>query len=1103
MSRTGLFAAALAALLVVLGWSRLRFDTEVLALLPPDLPTVQALERHQRHFAGTQDLIVTLQGDDPEVVSAAAREIAEALRTDSGRVERVVWLAPWEERPDLTAELVAAAWLNAPTSAVVELANRLESGPLASRLEEAKQTLATSLSAMDVARAGYDPLGLGEVPGLPAAGQDEGPRFASEDGRYRILWVTPTSEHLGLERSKRWLDWVGSEIRTWQGARSERATIRWRLTGGPAIAAEVARGMERDMVGSVLGTALVIALLFGWAHRRWRPLLWIFLLLTATLGVTLGLGGLIFGRINSVSLGFAAILLGLVVDYGLVLYQEARALGTGDARTLRRSVGRGVVWSAITTSAAFATVTWSGIPGLVQLGALVALGSLVGAGMMLAFCVPPWMPVATSSRLSPGPPAAPVRHPGARFGWAGWLTGTLVLAGVAVLAARGLPRLDPTAAPLRPLKSEAYGALEEMRERLGGSTPDPWWLVAEGSTEAEVASKLREAERILGKPETETREQGRRLLSWQLPTGLWPDPERQRSNVGHLAAIGAAKERLRRDLEANGFSAEAFRYAEILIGIWERAGATGGVFWPTHEMSDWVVSQVASRGPEGFLALGILRPDQGTGVPSTVAELRAAGLSVGGWDLLGGELLARVEGRLGWMTGAMVLIWVVSLALALRSSRDLGWAVASVGLACLILLVAMAVLGWEWNLMNLTALPLLLGTGTDFAIHMLLALRRHDGNLPAVRRGVGLALFLCMATTVTGFGSLAWSGNAGLASLGSVCALGLASAYGVACWLLPAWWRRGQPVIEATPAHRVTRNNPSCLYHGNTWRRGLAVARVVPRPILLRLAELGGMLYALAATARREVVVRNLAPVVGNYNQEARRLAWRLFRGFGRKLADLWIYESGQPVADLFGAFTGWEHLEAARKTGRGVLLVTPHLGNWEFGAPLLANRGIQLVVITLSEPGEGFTEMRIKARARWGIETLVIGHDPFAFVEVIKRLQDGAVVALLIDRPPPGSGVGVSLFGRPFIASIAGAELARATGCLLLPVVLPATESGYAAHVLPPIQYDRKSLGTREARRDLTQDILRAFEPHLRQHADQWFHFVPVWPEPEAPERP
>src|SRR5206468_1786373 len=139
------------------------------------------------------------------------------------------------------------------------------------------------------------------------------------------------------------------------------------------------------------------------------------------------------------------------------------------------------------------------------------------------------------------------------------------------------------------------------------------------------------------------------------------------------------------------------------------------------------------------------------------------------------------------------------------------------------------------------------------------------------------------------------------------------------------------------------------------------------------------------------------------------------------------------------------------------------------------ARRGVKLLVLTLAEPGRGFTEMRQVARARWGVETLVIGEDPFAFVEVIKRLAAGATVALLVDRPPPASAVRVELFDRPFLASIAPAELARASGAALVPVVLPRVGRNYAARILPEITYDRRALGTREARRELTQQILRA----------------------------
>ena len=293
---------------------------------------------------------------------------------------------------------------------------------------------------------------------------------------------------------------------------------------------------------------------------------------------------------------------------------------------------------------------------------------------------------------------------------------------------------------------------------------------------------------------------------------------------------------------------------------------------------------------------------------------------------------------------------------------------------------------------------------------------------------------------------------------------------------------------------RALPSRPSALYGAALWRLGLILARTLPTGFFQRGAATLASAYARLCGTRREVVVQNLLPLFAGNRVRAEQTARELFPQFARKLVDLWRFEAGRPMDDVFRELTGWDHFLAAQKTGRGVLVVTPHLGNWEFGAPLLTQRGFKLNVITLIEPGHGLTEMRQAARARWGIETLVIGRDPFAFVEIIRRLEAGATVALLMDRPPQTSSVEVNLCGRPFLASIAAAELARATHCEILPVYLPRVDGGYAAHILPPVPYERARLRDRNARQQLTQDVISALEPAILAHPDQWYHFVPVW---------
>jgi KDO2-lipid IV(A) lauroyltransferase len=274
---------------------------------------------------------------------------------------------------------------------------------------------------------------------------------------------------------------------------------------------------------------------------------------------------------------------------------------------------------------------------------------------------------------------------------------------------------------------------------------------------------------------------------------------------------------------------------------------------------------------------------------------------------------------------------------------------------------------------------------------------------------------------------------------------------------------------------------------------------VLPPFVLNQLCLLVAEIYYRLHRQRREIVIQNLLPALQGDRTAAAKIAHGLFRQFALKLADLWRYETGKQAKTWFTEPKDWEMFQSCQARGRGVLGIMPHLGNWELGGPLLAQRGVKLVVITQPEPGDGLTELRMASRAKWGIETLVIGGDGFAFVEIIKRLQAGATVALLIDRPPPPSAVAVELFGRPFRASVAAAELARATGCALVGVTIVRTREGYAVRLLPEFTYDRQALGNREARRE-PQQILRAFEPEISQHLEQWFHFVPIWPDATKP---
>jgi lauroyl/myristoyl acyltransferase len=461
-------------------------------------------------------------------------------------------------------------------------------------------------------------------------------------------------------------------------------------------------------------------------------------------------------------------------------------------------------------------------------------------------------------------------------------------------------------------------------------------------------------------------------------------------------------------------------------------------------------------------------------------------------------VLAAVQQNLWKLLLPMTGLILLSLGLAFRRLAEVLLSLGILILSGLCLLAAMKTFGWSWNLLNLMALPLILGTGVDYSIFMQLALRRHGGDLKLAHQSVGKALLLCGGTAIAGFGTLGLSGNAGLSSLGRVCAIGIAANMLISVFLLPVWWKLLTGAKGTKEAGR-NRIGPSQFYGAFVWQAGLALGRFIPVPVFNFFARLLAAIYWRLAGRRREIVMQNLLPVLNGDRRQSARVGRELITEFCLKITDLWRYESGVAFKNGMGDWNGLESFTAAHARGKGVLLVTPHLGNWELGGAFLVDRGYPLLVLTQPEPDQKLTELRQDSRARRGVETLVVGEDAFAFIEIIKRLQSGATVAMLVDRPALPTAVKVDLFGYPFSASIAAAELARASGCAIIPVYIVRQPAGYLARILPEIEYDRAAIGKRAARVQLTQEILRAFEPAIRQHLTQWFHFVPIWPDEKS----
>ena len=789
-----------------LGLTRLHFDVEIFDLLPSDLSVVQGLRFYQQYFANARELIISVQGP-AEQAESAARQVAEQLRDHTNLVGTVTWEPPWLEHPDQAAELVAYLWFNQPPQLFAELTNRLAPDKLEAVLNSAREELATSMSPEEIARLSYDPFGLTRLPdsavgAAPSFSQGQ-EIFASRDGTFRILFVQARMELRTYRDCDHWLSTVKTIAETAVATSQGSNAVKLGFTGRPAFFAEVAAGMEHDITTSVGGTAAIIAVLFWLAHRRVKPMLWLLTLLTLILASTLAIGGLIFGAINVVSMGFAAILLGLAVDYAVVHYQEALVHPNLSIPQIRHAIAPSIFWAAVTTIAAFLVLNFGGLPGLGQLGSLVGLGVALAALIMIFEFLPPLFPGRNEPQNQIGPGAAILsaatttgrtlsdpasRRP--RTGAVLWITSAVFLFTIGVLLG-GLPPIDTTANALRPRKSPAYTTLDEIQAHLNQKR-EPVWLIIGGDSVEKVGQRLDQVQSILSRAVS-----NQLLMDFNLPMPLWPRAAYQAQNREAANKLSAGRPLLRQAAEASGFSPTSLALTERLLDTWLRASHQTTIFWPTNPMSQWILQKVVASTATNDFALGLLNPVVSENTSANLtrlaqleAELPHQDVWLSGWQLLGHAIFSRVQANMWKVAAPMVFLVLLSLFLAFRRAAEIWLSLAVLFLSGLCLLAVMRLADWRWNLLNLMAVPLVLGTGVDYSIFMQLALRRHHGDLAMAYQSVGRALLLCGGTAIAGFGSLAWSSNVGMASLGQVCAIGIGSNMLIAIFLLPVWWRK-------------------------------------------------------------------------------------------------------------------------------------------------------------------------------------------------------------------------------------------------------------------------------------------------------------------------
>jgi phosphatidylinositol dimannoside acyltransferase len=268
----------------------------------------------------------------------------------------------------------------------------------------------------------------------------------------------------------------------------------------------------------------------------------------------------------------------------------------------------------------------------------------------------------------------------------------------------------------------------------------------------------------------------------------------------------------------------------------------------------------------------------------------------------------------------------------------------------------------------------------------------------------------------------------------------------------------------------------------------------LPRALAYALAIVVARFAFLFARKARAVLHTNLGIALPELDDRQLRLVtYRNFRNHSKAYADLMRLPVAR-VEDLRPLLhvEGLEHLEAARARGRGVMVISAHMGSWEVAAAIWSSTiaPVSLFAEEL-EPRELFDWYR-RTRARLGISVLPANRSGLR--KVLEALDANEMVVTAIDRDMLGTGVEVEFFGRLARIPDGPAALALKRGTPLLPVcVLRNPDDSYQAIGWPPIFAERTGDHQRDVRR-VTGQLVRHLEEIIRAHPEQWHLPHPIW---------
>ncbi|MGU3540374.1 MMPL family transporter [Methylobacterium sp. A54F] len=824
-----------------------RINTDVERLIEPSVSWRQDEINYEKAFPQrTNTVVAVIDGETPEIAEESANELAKALAVHKNLIETVY-------RPDGGPFFDKNGFLLMPQAELEKTMEQLTQqqgllGPLAAdpSLRGIARVLGLGARGVKSGDAKLEDLDkpMGRIDGTikkVLAGEParmswqlllSGGESRSTDLR-KFVMIQPVLDFNALEpgaAATKLIRNVGKELKL-----TPENGVRVRLTGPVAVADDEFATLSDDALlnNSIIGGAIV---LFLWLALRSTPLVVAVMITTfAGLIVTAALGLLMVGELNPISVAFAALFVGLGIDFGIQFAVRYRA-DRYEQPTLEaaiRAAARGVGWSltlaAVSLLAGFFAFLPTTFRGVSELGLIAGVGMIVAYLFSLTF-----LPALIAVFRPRGEKEAVETT---------WLAGVdpwiirnrkPVLIAVGLITLAGLPLLwklpfDSNPMHLRSPKVESIATYLDLIKDPATSPNVIDVLAPSVADVPEMSKKLLGLQAVSSVNSIDTfvpRDQDQKLatiaetaelLDPVLNPARKPPPPTDADNVKGLKEAAAALRGIATG-DAKGAKSAADladtldKLANAPVSMREAASVAlttdlktllarlRGLLHPEKITLDnlppqlkaeWIAADGRTRievHPKGNsnddeVLRRFAKEVQTIAPHATGAPVATTSSS---YTILGAFVQAGVT--------ALVLIFII-LSVALRKPWDVAMTLGPLVLATLWTLMALHVVGMPLNFANIIALPLMLAVGVAFHIYYVIAWRA--GVTDMLASSLTRAIFFSALTTGTAFGSLVLSSHPGTASMGKLLALSLFFTLVAAFFVVPAFL--GPPPVKPDP----------------------------------------------------------------------------------------------------------------------------------------------------------------------------------------------------------------------------------------------------------------------------------------------------------------